>query len=92
MRHAACIVGNSSAGIRESCYFGTPTINIGSRQKNRTHGSNTRNVDHNAEDIYHLIKFQISQNRYPIEYIYGEGMAGERIADVLYNNNIEIQK
>ena len=29
--HARAIVGNSSAGIREAAFFGTPAVNIGSR-------------------------------------------------------------
>ncbi len=33
MKEASVMVGNSSAGIRESCIFGTPTLNIGSRQE-----------------------------------------------------------
>jgi len=34
------IIGNSSAGIRESCFLGIPSIIIGNRQKNRAHGPN----------------------------------------------------
>ena len=29
------IVGNSSAGVREAPIYGIPSLNIGSRQKNR---------------------------------------------------------
>ena len=35
MRESAVMLGNSSAGIRETCVFGTPTLNIGSRQLGR---------------------------------------------------------
>jgi len=35
LKHARFIIGNSSAGIREAPAYGIPTINIGSRQKNR---------------------------------------------------------
>ena len=32
LSRAACLVGNSSAGIIEACSFGLPVVNIGSRQ------------------------------------------------------------
>lgn len=35
LRHADCIVGNSSAGVREAPHFGVPAINLGSRQNRR---------------------------------------------------------
>lgn len=35
LRHAFAIVGNSSAGIREAPVYGVPTVNIGSRQRDR---------------------------------------------------------
>ena len=38
LKYARCIIGNSSAGIRESSLLGTPSVNIGSRQKNRERG------------------------------------------------------
>jgi LacI family repressor for deo operon, udp, cdd, tsx, nupC, and nupG len=35
LRHADCIMGNSSAGIREAPVYGVPSINIGTRQQGR---------------------------------------------------------
>ncbi len=35
LRYACAIIGNSSAGIREAPVYGVPTINIGTRQRNR---------------------------------------------------------
>jgi len=49
LKNADYIVGNSSSGIREAYYYNTPTIDIGSRQKNRaiskciTHCDNDKN-------------------------------------------------
>ena len=36
LRHARLVLGNSSMGIREAPYYGTPTVNVGSRQDGRT--------------------------------------------------------
>ena len=92
LRNASCIIGNSSSGIRESCYFGTPCVNVGTRQKDREQGRNVINIGHSHEKIYEAIIKQLKLKRYPIEHIYGEGKAGEKIADIIYTNNIEIQK
>jgi UDP-N-acetylglucosamine 2-epimerase (non-hydrolysing) len=35
MAHAVAVVGNSSSGIIEAPYLGTPTLNVGDRQKGR---------------------------------------------------------
>ena len=55
MAHAACMIGNSSAGIR-SCYFGTPVVNIGSRQKNRERNKNTKDISSGCENIETIVK------------------------------------
>ncbi|MDC1382733.1 UDP-N-acetylglucosamine 2-epimerase [Candidatus Puniceispirillum sp.] len=36
LKYAGFIIGNSSAGIREAPYFGTPAIDLGSRQTGRS--------------------------------------------------------
>ncbi len=35
MRNAACMVGNSSAGVREAPFLGIPSLDVGTRQTNR---------------------------------------------------------
>ena len=44
LRHARLVLGNSSMGIREAPYYGTPTVNIGSRQEGRTQNPNIIHV------------------------------------------------
>jgi len=36
--HAGCMIGNSSCGVREVGAFGTPVINLGTRQTGRETG------------------------------------------------------
>ena len=45
LKHAKFILGNSSAAVREAEVFGTPAINIGSRQKNRSKNKEIINVE-----------------------------------------------
>jgi len=83
MRHARVIVGNSSSGIREACYFGTPVVNIGSRQEGRERTKNIIDVGHDKKAIVAAIKKQLVKGTYKPEYRFGDGTAGERIAKVL---------
>ena len=48
----ACLVGNSSSGIREDAFIGTPVVNIGTHQRRRVHGKNVTNVGYDKEDIF----------------------------------------
>lgn len=51
LKNAQFIIGNSSAGIREAPYYGVPTINVGSRQYNRT---SNRDIIHTSYDVTSL--------------------------------------
>jgi UDP-hydrolysing UDP-N-acetyl-D-glucosamine 2-epimerase len=92
LRRTACIIGNSSSGIREGSFTGTPAVNIGSRQLNRQRGSNVLDVEHDRGEIAEAVRAQIEHGRYARESIYGDGRAGERIADVLARTEISIHK
>ncbi len=92
MRRTACLIGNSSSAIREGAFIGTPAVNIGSRQTMRQRGKNIMDVDANRTALIEAIQAQVSHGRYPSEPIYGDGHAGERIADVLATCTWQIQK
>ncbi|MCR4909445.1 MAG: UDP-N-acetylglucosamine 2-epimerase (hydrolyzing) [Lachnospiraceae bacterium] len=92
MKNTACLVGNSSSGIREGAFIGTPCVNIGTRQNGRERGSNVIDVPAQRSAILEAIKKQIAHGPYPSEPIYGDGHAGEKIADILSRVEVEIQK
>ncbi len=92
MKNTACLVGNSSSGIREGAYIGCPCVNIGSRQNGRERGSNVMDSAPEENAIYEAIKKQIEHGPYPSEPIYGDGHAGERIADILSKTEVPVQK
>ena len=85
---AKCIIGNSSVGIRECSYIGTPCVNIGLRQNKREHGRNVINVNYNSEEIIKATIRQIKKGKYPKEKIFGDGKAGKKIAEYLSNYKI----
>jgi UDP-hydrolysing UDP-N-acetyl-D-glucosamine 2-epimerase len=92
MNKTACLVGNSSSGIREGAFIGTPVVNIGSRQDMRERGYNVIDVGHNSESIYDAIMKQLEHGTYQHEPIYGDGSAGVRMADILSKCSWKIQK
>lgn len=51
MKNAKCFIGNSSAIIRESALFGTPSINLGERQVHRETNANVFNCSFDKEAI-----------------------------------------
>ena len=92
MNNTACLVGNSSSGIREGAFLGTPCVNIGTRQAGRERGANVIDVDCDRNNILEAIKKQIEHGRYASEPIYGDGTAGKKIADILSKVSVNVQK
>ena len=92
LKNASCIVGNSSAGIREASFLGTPAVNIGSRQNKRIQADNVIDVPCEKEKIIEAIQKQIDHGPYKPNYLYGNGHAGNKIADILLNKKFQIQK
>jgi UDP-hydrolysing UDP-N-acetyl-D-glucosamine 2-epimerase len=90
--NCACLIGNSSSGIREGSFLGVPAVDIGTRQAFRERASNCINVDYNHKEIEDAIHHQIKNGRYPSDKTYGNGKAGEQIATILAEVNINIQK
>jgi UDP-N-acetylglucosamine 2-epimerase (hydrolysing) len=60
LKNAQFIVGNSSAGIREAPYYGVPTVNIGTRQFNRSLQDDIINTDYTINGIEEGIKKAIT--------------------------------
>jgi UDP-hydrolysing UDP-N-acetyl-D-glucosamine 2-epimerase len=92
VRKSVCVVGNSSVGIRECSFLGVPVVNIGSRQRGRERGRNVLDVGHDREEIVGAIRRQIEHGPYPADHLYGEGDAGERIAEILHRADLTHDK
>jgi UDP-hydrolysing UDP-N-acetyl-D-glucosamine 2-epimerase len=89
---AQCLVGNSSSALREGAYLGVPAVNIGNRQQGREHGANVVHIANDADAIAAAITSQIAKGRHPSSELFGDGTAGGKIADILANAEITIQK
>lgn len=92
MARTACIVGNSSSAIREGSFIGTPAVDVGSRQTGRQRGSNVIDVGYDRGEIAEAVRTQLEHGPYEHEPIYGDGHAGERIADILARCSLSIDK
>jgi UDP-hydrolysing UDP-N-acetyl-D-glucosamine 2-epimerase len=90
--NSRCLIGNSSAGIRECSFLGQPVVNIGSRQAGRERGSNVIDVDYDREAISTAIASHLRNGRYPQSALYGDGRAGQRIAHHLGQVDLRIEK
>jgi UDP-N-acetylglucosamine 2-epimerase len=87
-----CMVGNSSVSIREASYLGVPAVNIGNRQSGRDRGPNIIDTGYATEDILLAIKQHLKNGKYPSADLYGDGKSGPRIADILAEHPLTVEK
>jgi len=92
INNSLCVVGNSSVGIRECSFLGIPVVNIGHRQEGRERGHNVIDVGYENKEIANAIKIWLSRQRPDREQIYGQGNAGEKIASVLAQVELKVEK
>lgn len=90
--NSRCLIGNSSVGIRESSFLGVPVVNIGSRQAGRERSRNVIDVDYDRREITEALNHHLSNGRYPMDPLYGDGHAGRRIAKLLAEIPLKIEK
>lgn len=93
MNFTSCLIGNSSSGIREGAYIGTPVIDIGNRQQNRERGKNVIHVGNNLKQkLKSKILYQLSKVKYKSQNIYGNGNAAKKMIKILLNINLNVEK
>lgn len=90
---SVCIIGNSSVAIRECSYLGVPAINLGDRQIGRERGQNVIDMPYDTEKILEAYNTIENSERKAGEHLYGNGKAGEKIAEVIASlENVSINK
>jgi len=88
LKHADFVIGNSSAGIREAPYYGTPSINIGTRQNKRGNAPTILHTDFDEDGILEAIE-KASQLNHPEGHNeFGDGTATEKFIKTLKNPDI----
>lgn len=93
LKNTQMIIGNSSSGIHEAPVYGVPTVNIGSRQKNRFMSSSICNVPEDEQAISEAISNP--PKKYHPNFYFGKGNSAELFVKTLCQNsfwNISLQK
>ena len=83
LENARVVVGNSSLGVREAPFFGTPSVDIGTRQTNRARGNSITPL--NVSELCKLsgiIKTEWDRI-YECNLMFGDGSASKKIADII---------
>lgn len=94
LKNSDYIMGNSSVGSRISEIYGIPSINIGSRQKNRSKSKNIINVDNEKEEILGGILKAENTKIKPISH-FGRGNSAENFCKIITEDDVwqtKIQK
>ncbi len=87
LEQAAAIIGNSSSGIMEAPSVPLPTVNVGRRQQGRERARSVidtpAEVDRILAALERALEPRFRESLAGVENPYGDGHAGERIAEVL---------
>lgn len=89
MSVADLMIGNSSAGIIEAGSFGTPVINVGSRQNLRERNPNVTDVVQADDRLAAVIAGILARGRLEPQNLYGDGATAPRIAALLASVPLE---
>lgn len=96
LKNADFIMGNSSAGVRESGVYGIPALDIGTRQNGRYSLQKAANVQHVTEDYEEILAALDRTDRYRIPaLLYGRGDSTALFMEIVRKPefwNTEIQK
>ena len=83
MAAADVMVGNSSSGIIEAASFGTPVVNIGTRQNMRERNANVIDVPADPSALQAAFLQALQGGRRPKANVYGEGRSAPLIVEQL---------
>ena len=95
VKHSAFVLGNSSSGIIEAPALGTPSINIGDRQKGRIMPETVINCEPDKNLILAAMEIAAHQQRY-VSLRYGDGNTSDKIIVILkkhlFREKIDLKK
>lgn len=96
LKHAACMVGNSSSALMEAPSFALPAVNIGTRQQGRMHARNVINTGYSVEEIRigmtRALSPEFKATLQGMTNPYGDGHAAPRIVRALREMPLDVEK
>ncbi|PTO86004.1 UDP-N-acetylglucosamine 2-epimerase [Vibrio splendidus] len=87
LKNSDFMIGNSSAGVREIPFYGKATINLGTRQDNRSKAPSIYNVNEEKNNILSKIE-QIEGVRFDCTKEFGEGKSDDKFLEILCTSDI----
>ncbi len=88
LKYSDFIIGNSSAGIRESGIYGIPAIDIGTRQNGRFSKSKNTNLQHVNECVDEILEAIEETPKYKaLSYVFGHGNSTEKFMNIIRNED-----
>ena len=82
MKNADMVVGNSSSGIVETPFMGTPTVNIGDRQKGRHVCPNIICCGREKNEILNAFQMSLHAEK-KVDYYWGDGNTSDKIIKII---------
>ena len=96
LKNAVFMIGNSSAGVRETSIYGIPAIDIGNRQQGRYSLKISKNLQHVNEEMGEIMTAIQNVSAYRIEATqFGDGNSTQRFMQTICGKEVwdfEIQK
>jgi UDP-N-acetylglucosamine 2-epimerase (hydrolysing) len=83
MKHAAVLVGNSSAGVREAPFLGLPSLEVGTRQNKRASGPSITACSATEQVVIDPFMQDTWGQRFASDTTFGSGQAAEAFVAVL---------
>jgi UDP-N-acetylglucosamine 2-epimerase (hydrolysing) len=88
LREARVVLGNSSMGICEAPYYGTPTIDVGTRQAGRSDNPHLVRADADRDELLAAIS-RVAGTRVPRTHLErGDGQSHVRFKNLLLDAEI----
>lgn len=88
LKHSDFMIGNSSAGIREAPFFNVPTIDVGTRQSNRSLDDSVFNCGYSVEEILECLIRNKDKSFSENTQNFGDGRSDIRFESVLMEGRI----
>lgn len=92
LNKTGCLIGNSSAGVKECSALGVPVVNIGSRQNGRLKSKNVIDTVCRERALKRVIMKQLRAQRYPKATLYSKKFTSKVIAQKLATIPLYLQK
>ena len=88
LKNCEFIIGNSSSGIMEAPYYGTPTINLGNRQNQRAKLKSIINCEYECIKILNCIKKISKVKKFEKSFFFGLGNSNDKFLNALRSKRI----